>query len=121
MEANNSAPQRRRERLYILAAALAAAACVALALPFAAPLAPEAAAGASTRSFEQAARVNINTANIEALCTLPSVGESRARAIIEYRVQKRFHSVSEAANVPGLTPEIVESWEGLAYVSKGWP
>lgn len=117
----NKTTPKRGEALFVLAAALAAAACVALAVLFAAPLAPNAASEASTISFEQAARVNLNTASIEVLCTLPNVGESRARAIVEYRVQNRFNSVSEAANVPGLTQEIVDSWDGLAYVSKGWP
>ena len=52
------------------------------------------------------------------LCTLPGVGEQRARAIIEYREQYgRFAAVEEAAAVPGLTEAVVEEWDGLAYVS----
>ncbi len=53
-----------------------------------------------------------------ALCTLPGVGEQRARAIIEYREQYgRFAAVEEAAAVPGLTEAVVDEWDGLAYVS----
>ena len=59
----------------------------------------------------------LNTAGADALCTLPGVGESRARAILEYREQHGpFEQVEDAANVPGLTEEIVASWEGQATV-----
>ena len=55
---------------------------------------------------------------LDALCTLPGVGEQRARAIIEYREQYgRFAAVEEAAAVPGLTEAVVDEWDGLAYVS----
>lgn len=61
---------------------------------------------------------DLNTAGQNALCTLPGVGEQRARAIIEYREQYgRFAAVEEAAAVPGLTEAVVEEWDGLAYVS----
>ena len=64
------------------------------------------------------ARVDLNTAGLDALCTLPGVGEQRARAIIEYREQYgRFAAVEEAAAVPGLTEAVVDEWDGLAYVS----
>ena len=66
----------------------------------------------------QLARVDLNTAGLDALCTLPGVGEQRARAIIEYREQYgRFAAVEEAAAVPGLTEAVVDEWDGLAYVS----
>ena len=66
----------------------------------------------------QLARVDLNTAGQDALCTLPGVGEQRARAIIEYREQYgRFAAVEEAAAVPGLTEAVVAEWDGLAYVS----
>ena len=75
------------------------------------------AAGSETPLI-QLARVDLNTAGQDALCTLPGVGEQRARAIIEYREQYgRFAAVEEAAAVPGLTEAVVEEWDGLAYVS----
>ena len=56
-------------------------------------------------------------AGADALCTLPGVGESRAEAILKYREQHGlFERVEDAANVPGLTGEIVASWEGQAIV-----
>ena len=75
------------------------------------------AAGSETPLI-QLARVDLNTAGQDALCTLPGVGEQRARAIIEYREQYgRFAAVEEAAAVPGLTEAVVDEWDGLAYVS----
>ena len=78
---------------------------------------PDRAAGSETPLI-QLARVDLNTAGLDALCTLPGVGEQRARAIIEYREQYgRFAAVEEAAAVPGLTEAVVAEWDGLAYVS----
>ena len=93
--------------------------CVALAFGFAVPrqAEPDCAAGSETPLI-QLARVDLNTAGLDALCTLPGVGEQRARAIIEYREQYgRFAAVEEAAAVPGLTEAVVDEWDGLAYVS----
>ena len=60
----------------------------------------------------------MNTAGLSALCTLPDVGESRARAILEYREQNGpFARVEDAACVPGLTQTVVDSWKGQATVS----
>ena len=62
-------------------------------------------------------RVDLNTADLDALCTLPGVGESRARAIVAYRQQYGpFAQVADAADVPCLTEDIVASWAGQATV-----
>lgn len=108
----------RAEKLFLLAAAAAAAICIALAFWFAVPLRREDGAKTGGLTLAQALRVDLNTADIEALCTLPGVGESRARAIINYRVSNgRFKAVADAANVPGITEAVVESWAEIAYVS----
>ena len=46
--------------------------------------------------------VNINTATIEELQTLPGIGPSKARAIVEYRNKKPFSKSEELMNVPGI-------------------
>lgn len=109
----------KAERQFLLAAVLACVVCVALAFGFAAPRQPEPQASTGPETpLIQLARVDLNTAGLDALCTLPGVGEQRARAIIAYREQYgRFSSVEEAAAVPGLTEAVVEAWDTLAYVS----
>ena len=48
-------------------------------------------------------RININTASLEELQTLKGVGESRARAIIEYREQHGdFKTPEEIMNISGI-------------------
>jgi competence protein ComEA len=50
-----------------------------------------------------AGKVNINTASVQQLTTLPGVGEKLATRIVEYRQkQGAFKSVSELMNVQGL-------------------
>lgn len=47
--------------------------------------------------------VNINTADVEGLCTLPGIGESKARDIITYREkQGSFEQVEDIMKVPGI-------------------
>ncbi len=54
-------------------------------------------------------KININTAGIDELMTLEDIGETRARAIIEYReANGRFYSVDELSNVSGIGSKTVE-------------
>ena len=47
--------------------------------------------------------VNINTADIEKLCSLPGVGENTAKKIISYREENGlFQSIDEIQNVKGI-------------------
>ncbi len=46
--------------------------------------------------------VNINKASIEELMQLPGVGESKAKAIIEYRNKTPFKSIEDIKNVSGI-------------------
>lgn len=57
----------------------------------------------SDSSAGNGGQVNINTASIEELTTLTGIGETRARAIIEYRQQAGgFSSKEELKNVSGI-------------------
>ncbi|MCR5355199.1 MAG: helix-hairpin-helix domain-containing protein, partial [Lachnospiraceae bacterium] len=57
----------------------------------------------SDSSAGNGGQVNINTASLEELTTLTGIGETRARAIIEYRQQAGgFSSKEELKNVSGI-------------------
>lgn len=46
--------------------------------------------------------ININTANKDELMTLPSIGESKALKIIEYRQNNRFNCIEDIMNISGI-------------------
>ena len=118
MDKISPSKRKRREWFFAFLSLAAAALCAGLAFSFAVPLtAQEPQKFPETARLERSVLVDLNTAGTDALCTLPGVGESRARAILEYREQHGpFEQVENAANVPGLTEEIVASWEGQATV-----
>ena len=89
-----SAPRGRsaRVRAVLLAAALAAT------LGVAAP------SGAVAEGV-----VNVNTASAEELARLPGIGESKARAILEYRKERgAFKSVEQLREVKGIGDSALE-------------
>lgn len=47
-------------------------------------------------------KTNINTADYNQLCTLPHIGDNRAKRIIEYRSNKKIESINELAFVASL-------------------
>lgn len=108
----------RREKQFLALTAAFLLLFVLLAFCFAVPFTGAPETSALPQPLLQSARVELNTAGVDALCTLPGVGEARARAIIAYRVEYGpFHRVEDVAQVPGITPEIIASWQGLAYIS----
>lgn len=108
----------QKEKRFVLLTLLTAAVCAALVFWFAVPLKGHTGQAAKPEPMIQAARVDLNTAGLDALCTLPGIGEKKARAILDYRRQNgAFRHVEDAVYVPGITSRIVESWQNLAYVS----
>ncbi|MCM1046544.1 MAG: helix-hairpin-helix domain-containing protein [Candidatus Gastranaerophilales bacterium] len=55
------------------------------------------------KSAEESGLVNINTADVDRLCTLPGIGTSRAQDIIDYReANGAFQSVEDIMKVAGI-------------------
>lgn len=54
-------------------------------------------------------KIDLNTADLQTLQTLPGIGPARANAIITYRQQHgRFRAVTELQSVPGIGPVLYE-------------
>lgn len=63
--------------------------------------APSGASSVQTSSAPQ--KININTAGIEELCTLPGIGESTAQKIIAHRTENgAFKNIEDIMNVSGI-------------------
>lgn len=70
-------------------------------------------AGQTADSFP----VNINTASLEGLMTLPGIGETKAQAIIDYRnTYGPFTLPEEIQNVPGIGPATYENLQDLITI-----
>lgn len=63
-------------------------------------------------------RVNINTADVNVLCTLPGIGESKAQAILSYREEKGgFQSIEEIKAVSGIGNGVYSKIKDLIKIS----
>lgn len=65
-------------------------------------------------------RVNLNTADLNTLMTLPGIGENKAKKILEYRNKMgRFSTIEEIMNVTGIGESIYQSLQDVIYVESG--
>lgn len=62
--------------------------------------------------------VNLNTATIEELMTLPNIGQERAELIIKYRIdQGGFKSINEIQEVSGIGPATFEKIKDMITIA----
>jgi competence protein ComEA len=62
-------------------------------------------------------KININTADIPLLITLPGIGEAKAGAIVNYRVENGpFKKISDINKVSGIGPATYQKLEELICV-----
>lgn len=47
-------------------------------------------------------KININTASVKDLTTLPGIGENKAKKIVEYRNKNKFEKIEDIKNVTGI-------------------
>lgn len=62
--------------------------------------------------------LDINVATEEELQTLPGIGPSKARAIVEYRKVQPFKQPEDLMNVPGIGPKTFEKLKNRIRVSE---
>lgn len=106
------------DRRFLALAAAAAVCIVSLAFWYAVPPSPAQTSSVAVEPLRESFRVDLNTAGVDAMTTLPGLGEKKARAVLEYRLAYgRFQSLDEVAQVSGVTQDMIDEWQGLAYVS----
>ena len=54
-------------------------------------------------------QVDINAASVAELATLPGIGESKAKAIVEYRAAEPFQSIEDLKKVKGIGEKTFEA------------
>jgi len=74
--------------------------------------------GVVDTSHVNAGRVNINTATLDQLDSLPGIGPTTAQAILDYRLEHgAFQVIAQIQNVPGIGPSTYTNIEN--YITVG--
>ena len=72
----------------------------------------------STVGDEKSGKVNLNTADEKMLCTLPGIGTSRAKSIIDYRTKNGvFKKIEDVMKVSGIKEAAFEKIKDFITVS----
>lgn len=80
----------------------------------------QAVVSATPRVFVPDELIDVNTATADQLTLLPGVGQSQARAIVDYREQAGgFSSPEELLDVPGIGPAVYEKL--VPYITLSQP
>jgi competence protein ComEA len=65
------------------------------------------------------AKVNINTAKVDELATLPGIGPAKAEAIVKYRKDHgKFKKIEDLKEVKGIGDKLIEKIKPEATVKK---
>lgn len=66
---------------------------------------------------QQMMLVDLNSAGLEELCSLPGVGEKKAQAILDYREEHGpFSGIEELDQVDGISTKSIEAWRSRLYI-----
>lgn len=75
-------------------------------------------AGVSDQQVSVGDKININTATVEQLDTLPGIGPAYAAAIINYRQEHPFVTIEEIKDIKGIGEKTFEKLSGLITVGE---
>lgn len=74
--------------------------------------------GTAIASTDGDHRIDINTASAAELATLPGIGDSKAKAIVEYRAADPFKSIDDLKKVKGIGEKTFEALKPNLMVSE---
>ncbi len=70
-----------------------------------------------SENSDNGSKININTASVEQLTTLPGIGEKKATEIINYRENKKFKTIEDIKKISGIGDKTFEKIKDLIIVN----